>query len=207
LPTLRVSSLAVKFPGTKYRLPNELNALTPALVQAAGFEQAINPDLDRYYAYLTAERTWVEGGQVQRGPAIHSDGIQGPRIQPKAPVERGYLAVDCWPPRFFTHGFDVTGVDPDQHLLDRMFTAQADSERSIVVPINTLIAFDSYAVHQAVSADRSGWRSFVRIAFSTRKYDRLGNTINPAFADEYLAEQWHFQPRPLPNLPSPPRYR
>ena len=200
----RISSLPLKFPRSDYRVPNELACIHNILERCIAFEHSINPDTDDYYAYLTLHRTEVALGEVQRGAVIHSDGIQGPRIQPKAPIERGYALVDNFPPRFFTHAFDMDGVDVNRHLLDPVFETQADIVQSLTFPTDAIVLFDTYCVHQALPATTNGPRTFLRLTYSTRQYDRLGNSVNHLFEEEYETESWDFQPRPLPaNLVSP----
>jgi len=201
----RISSLPLKFPNTGYRIPSELSSIRNVLERCISFEHTINPEVRDYYAYLTLHRTDVSLGEIQRGAVIHSDGIQGPRIQPKVPIERGYSLVDRFPPRFFTHAFDMSGVDADHHVLDPVFESQADVARSVAFSTDAIILFDTYCVHQAVPATEEGPRTFLRLAYSTRQYDRLGNSINHLFEEEYKEEGWNFQPRPLPsNLVDPP---
>lgn len=200
---LRISSLPLKFPGSGDRLPAELDSLQAIVEQAASFEHAINPRVERYSCYLTVQQTTVTAGETQRGAAIHSDGIQGPRIQPKQPIERGYLVVDRVPPRFFVQGYEMTGVDPDRHLLDRIFETQSRDDAAVLVPAKTLVLFDSYCVHQALPAQDPGPCAFLRLAYSTRQYDRLGNSVNAAFDEAYRLHSWRFEPRPLPELAEP----
>jgi len=201
----RLSSLPLKFPYGKYRIPNELSSIRNILERCISFEHTINPDIRDYYAYLTLHRTEVSLGDVQRGAVIHSDGIQGPRIQPKEPIERGYSLVDRFPPRFFIQAFDMSGVDADLHILDPVFESQADATRSVVFPTKAIVLFDTYCVHQALPATEEGSRTFLRLAYSTRQYDRLGNSVNKLFEEEYEEQGWNFQPRPLPsNLVDPP---
>lgn len=39
----------------------------------------------------------------------------------------------------------------------------------------------AYNVHESTAASTSGLRTFVRLEFSLKKFDREGNTINPLF--------------------------
>lgn len=203
-PKFRVSSLPVKMPGTDYRVPIELSAIQELIALAASFEHAINSEVGDYYAYITVQQDQVQPGAAQRGHAIHSDGIQGPRIQPKTAVERGYLAVNYFAPLFYEQSFDITNVDVDIHLMDHVFESQAREGQAVAC--NQLVCFDSYSVHQAQPATHQAQRTFVRMAYSQRQYDRLGNSINHLFDREYQDLGWQMQARPLPtHLVAPPR--
>ena len=40
---------------------------------------------------------------------------------------------------------------------------------------------NAYTVHEATAARQTGFRTFLRISFDVKEFDRLGNTINPLF--------------------------
>jgi len=150
--------------------------------------------VDEYYAYLTVQHAPVRSGEIKRGEGAHSDSIQGRRIQPKVAIEHGYTATSHDPTRFFTHGFDLSGLDPDRHWLNAAFAAQTDTNRSIRLRPGDIALFDAYSIHEAVPASETTMRTFFRLIFSVREFDRLGNTVNDLF--DY---SWNFQPRPVPS--------
>ncbi len=187
-------TMLLKMPGTDYRLPFELDALGQLVQTCADIEQAVNPDIDDCYVYITVDRSHVIRGERQRSAGAHSDGIQGPRFRPKLPADHTYVWTDMAPPRFFTHPFDFSGLSPDKDWLDRHFAEQLNRNRSEVIDTHTLVMADSYCVHEAMATDREGIRTFVRINVSRMRYDRLGNTLNAMF--NY--DGWRFVPRPAP---------
>lgn len=198
---ISIADMPVKWPGLGYRVPVELMGLRGLLSQCAATEAAINPRADDYFAYLTLQRAVVHQGGVKRGEGAHSDSVQGPRIQPKVAIEHGYTATDRDPTRFFTHGFDLTGLDPDKDWLNTAFEAQANRSQSVRFNPGEIVLFDAYTIHEAVPAAATGMRTFVRLIYSVRQFDRLGNTVNSLF--DY---NWNFRPRPVPanlaGLPS-----
>lgn len=192
---ISVSDMAIKMPGMGYRVPVELFALRAVLNTCAGVEQRINPEVDDYYAYLTVQHSTVTKGFAKRGLGAHSDSIQGPRIQPKQPIEHGYVIADRDPTRFFTHSFDLSGLDPDLDWLGSEIKEQADVHRSLRLGLGELALFDAYTIHAGVPSETDGRRTFVRLLYSVRQFDRLGNTVNRLF--DYSG--WDFKPRPIPS--------
>lgn len=197
----RIESLPIKFPGSdEYRVPSELASIGGIIAVAASVEAKINPKVnDDYYAYLTLQRTNTVPGVNQRAPELHGDDIQGPRIQPKQPVGHGYVLVDRDPTNFFTAPVDVTDLDPDVHNLAEVFARRVDRLSAVAIRIGNLYLFDGYCLHQGRNALVAGPRGFFRLFYATRPYDRLGNSVNKLFEQEYAREGWKFQPRPRPT--------
>ena len=191
---ITVADMVVKWPGLGYRLPAELTAVGGWLARCAAVEKRINPHADDYFAYLTLQHAPVRKDEIKRGEGAHSDSVQGPRVQPKQPIEHGYTSASCDPTRFFTHAFDLSGLDADRDWLNPAFEHQADPSRAVQLTPNQIALFDAYTIHEAVPATAAAMRTFVRLIFSVRRFDRLGNTVNALF--DY--GDWQFQPRPLP---------
>lgn len=191
--------LPIKFPGTEYRVPNELECISAILELCASFEGRVNPHVNEYYTYLSLYRTYISTGERQLTAGLHSDGVQGRRIEPKLPIEHGYAVTDSYPTHFFPQAFDMTGIDVNVHLLDAVFESQVDRDNVVTNEPGTVIFFDAYCVHQAVPAADSGWRAFLKVMYTPRQYDRLGNAVNQLFTKDYDREGWEFQPRPIPQ--------
>ena len=187
--------LPIKFPGSSYRVPIELEWLHEFLQLCINAEQLINADLDNYYAYLDVECSFVPPHHFQRLPGPHSDAIQGRRIQPKQPVEHFYATVSYDPTRFFVQPFDLADCNLETHYVNPVFAQQAHLKNVITHKAGEITLFDAYTIHEAIQSLRGGERTFVRLGFSTRQYDRLGNAHNPLF--DYA---WEMVPRPLPDL-------
>lgn len=189
-----VTDMPIKFPGTGYRIPNELRQYKEALQACIDFEHASNPKArENYYAYLTIDQSYVKRGSSQRGLGLHSDSIQGPRIQPKVEIEHTYLCVDRDPTVFCVQPFDMGKYDTRQHWLNAIFEQQAKKQNYTSHNPYTVNLFDAYSVHSAVPAAESATRTLFRLIYSVRQFDRLGNTHNNLF--DY---NWKMQRRPLP---------
>lgn len=187
-------SMVVKMPGTPFRVPAELRQFLPAINMCAAFEAAVNPIFDESFAYLGIDQSYVIAGKRQRSAEKHTDGIQGPRIQPKIPIEHTYLCVDRDPTRIYTHPFNLAGAKADSHYLTPIFEKEADEDRSIQMEPYVISLLDAYTVHCAVPASKSGIRTLMKLSFSTRLFDRRGNSHNYLF--DY---QWETHSRPVPT--------
>jgi len=191
---IAIADMVIKWPGLGYRVPTEVAALRGLLQNCANVEASINPHIDDFFAYLTVQRSVVQAGKKSRSNEPHSDSVQGKRIQPKQIIEHGYTMTDTDPTRFFTHGFDLTGVDPDRYWLNAFFNDQANLGSSVQFNPGDVVLFDAYSVHDGVPSEQTCLRTFLRLIYSVRVFDRLGNTVNKLF--DY---DWDFQPRPVPS--------
>lgn len=182
-PGVRVLDLPIKFPGSDYRLPVELGAYARAVQAALDVEHAVNPDADAYHAYLTLDNARVPRAVTQRVPGLHVDGFQGARIETPLPVDHSYIAHSTLPTAFYPGPFDVAGLDLRRDNVFHAFDVQAEARGMVPVtyPNYTLLFMDAYAVHAGVLAPDETDRTFLRLSYSVREFDRLGNSHNPAF--------------------------
>lgn len=190
-----VSDMLIKEPGSSCRVPLELAGINAILSTCLAAERIINSNYDEYYAYLTVQYSETTIGQAKRGHGAHSDSIQGPRISPKVVPEHGYVFADKDPTKFYVQPFDLRGLDPDKDWLVTKLKDQANEANAIRLAVGELALFDAYTIHSGVESEKEGMRTFFRLLFSVRQFDRLGNTINPSF--DYRG--WNFQPRPIPT--------
>jgi len=197
---INLNSIPLKFPGTEFRIPNELGCVRELLQTCASFEQKVNPHVDGYYAYLSLQRSYVEAGEHQGSGGLHSDEIQGRRVQPKEPIIQVFVATDGDPTEYFPQSFSMQGVNPDIHLMDDVFDSQVDEE-SHMVRFNPgdIVYFDPYCVHRPPRVINPGYRTVFKFRYTPRQYDRAGNTINALFTDEYEKEGWEFGDRSKPT--------
>ncbi len=193
-PGISCHSMPIKFPGTEIRVPKELEQFLPAIKLAAEFEATVNPHYEQCYAYIGVDQSMMKVGAPQRSTEIHTDGIQGPRIQPKIPIEHTYLCIDRDPTKVYVQPFNLRGATADTHLLTPIFEAQAKEDSVVLVRPYVLTLLDAYTVHQAVPAEESGIRTLIKISFSKRIFDRRGNTRNELF--DY---NWETHARPIPS--------
>lgn len=200
-----LNSLPIKFPGTGYRVPNELSPIRSILQSCVDIEQQLFRRTDDLYAYISVQRNVVEQGNKQRSSAVHCDDIQGPRIQPKVMTAHGYVMVDAAPTVFYPGAIDLTDLDEDKHDIAAAISQRVDRTNRVTFPVGALVLIDGYCVHEAGVLERTMPRGFFRMLFAVRQLDRTGNSYNRLFDEEYQTEGWEFQPRPTPaNLVTPP---
>ena len=102
---MHVSDMPIKMPRGQVLLPIELAELRNLVQLCIDFERQVNVQYDDYFIYLTYQQTYVERGRCVRGGGLHSDSVQGPRINPKIKIEHSYLWTDADPPVFFVQPF------------------------------------------------------------------------------------------------------
>ncbi|HMO02466.1 MAG TPA: hypothetical protein PKD37_04415 [Oligoflexia bacterium] len=188
-------SMPIKMPGTDFRIPLELEQFLPAIEMCANFEGAVDPQMmEKSFAYLGIDQSYVEVGKRQRSAEKHTDGIQGPRIQPKIEIEHTYLCVDRDPPKVYVQEFFLGNAKADTHFLTPYFEKQADESKALQLRPYVISLLDAYTVHGSVVAEESGIRTLMKLSFSTRLFDRKGNSHNLLF--DY---NWEMHPRPIPT--------
>ena len=177
----RILDLPIKMLDSEYRIPEEVRGMRGFIQQAINFEHSLNPRVDSYYCYLTIDQGWVEPGQTQRRAGCHVDGFQGARINPKGMINRSYLTSNCLTSVFYPHAFQTQHLreDRDNFFLD--FDRQAREDLAWRPQAGEIVLADAYCVHRCDVAIKKVWRTFARVSFDVREFDRLGNTHNPMF--------------------------
>lgn len=179
--SVRVLDMPIRFPGTEYRLPLELVKYREVIQQIIDYEHANNPYIDDYFAYLTIDSSVVVKGTTQRQGGCHADGFQGARIKRKTLINRSYIVADRDTTEFYCHPFSIRDLDDAKHDFFLDFDLQADL-RYVVRPEPYQVVFmNAYQVHKAVPATQTARRTFLRLSFDVKEFDRLGNTHNPLF--------------------------
>lgn len=160
---------------TTYRLPNEWVPLVPVLGHILAIEHANNPHWADYHTYITVDCSTVEADGQQRNGGLHVDGFQGARIDPKTKVTRNYVATSNGGTRFYPQRFNADLDDATFNLFEG-FDLQAGQPQ--VAPENMVCFMDAYTVHESGLASRDGLRTFLRVTFDLKPFDRFGNTRN-----------------------------
>jgi hypothetical protein len=199
--TVSVLNMPIKFAGNgEFRIPAELEQFREFLQKMIDHEAAINPDLNDFYAYITVDQSPVKKGNSHRRGGIHIDGVQGARYPVKLPPEHTYSASDTVGTVFYPQSFDMNGLDPAKHHVHAELERQAKPENRLVTDDYGIYFWDSYSAHESNISDRDTERTFLRIEFSKKVYDGMGDTQNPMF--DY---NWPRVPRPIPeNLDDSP---
>lgn len=179
-----------------YSLPKEWGTLQPLIKKIVSIEEANNPNWSDYYTYITVDSSWVEEGKPQRRSGLHVDGFQGARVVDKTKVTRNYVATSNGGTIFYPQLFNAD-FDDSKYDIFKGFDAQAQTP--LVAPENAVLFMDAYTVHESGYASRSGWRTFLRVTFDWKKFDRLGNTHN-----SMLDYDWDMAERNVQDTLVPP---
>jgi hypothetical protein len=180
-----------------YVLPTEWAGLQPLLEALIGVEQQHNANWQDYYTYMTIDCKHVVADEQQRHGGLHVDGFQGTRINPKTKVTRNYVMTTNGGTRFYPKRFVV--VDEKKFNVFQGFDLQA--ENHVIAKENEAYFMDAYTVHESGIADRDGLRTFLRLTFDLKKFDRLGNTRNACLAYDWdMAERKIHETVATPSL-------
>lgn len=178
---IRVLDMPIKFPGTNYRLPLEILPYTDTINLIRSFEASINPHVERYYAYLTIDQGYVCKGEMQRNKGYHVDGFQGARVWPKVAIGHSYVVSNSTPTVFAMQSFNAEHLNEAKHNFFLAFDRLVDKRLTWKPQVYQIMLMDAYTVHKAAIMEVSDYRTFFRLSFSVRVFDRMGNTHNPLF--------------------------
>lgn len=180
--SIRCLDMPIKMAGSKeYRIPSEFKQFLEPIEQMIAFETCHNEQILDFYAYLTIDQSELNNRETHREPGLHVDGFQGHRIQPKVLCDRSYITFDCDPPSVWNQSFEtVESMDDNtQNIFYEFDRTKHYSSEIKLLPYN-IYFMDSYLVHSANNA-KNNKRTFCRLSYSVRKYDRLGNSHNHLF--------------------------
>ena len=192
-PVASVLNLPIKMPGSGFKIPAELEPMREFLQKIIDYEASVNPRMEEFYAYLTVDHGEVKKGDTHRRPGIHIDGVQGSRYPEKMPPEHTYSASDAVGTVFYAQPFDLRHVDPDRDYIHGELERQADESKAVKTADFGIYHWDSYSAHRADVAEKDTPRTFVRVEFSKKVYDSVGDSVNPLF--NYA---WPRVSRPIP---------
>lgn len=195
----RTLDLPIKFPGSAGRIPADFDQLQPLIQRVFNIEARLNPSCyDEYYCYLTVDQGTVQPGSLQREAPCHVDGFQGARWQPKVRVNHTYTVTDCLPTVYYEQPFDFSALDEARHNffweMNRQVAATNSAHAWRPEPYE-LTLMDGYTVHRGDVAETALFRTWVRLSFEVRIFDRLGNAHNPLFR-----YNWEMVPRDIEGL-------
>ncbi len=184
LKVVRVLDIPIKFPGTDYRIPKELKQFQKVIQWVADVEAKVNPYFDNYYCYLTIDQGKVQPDTLQREAPCHVDGFQGARWPKKTWINHTYTLTNTLPTLFYPQVFDLDKLDIAKHDFFWEFNRQValtNSKHAIHFEDFELVLMNAYNVHRGVEATKEIDRTWIRLSFETRIFDRLGNAHNPLF--------------------------
>lgn len=190
-----VLDMPIKIPGSEIKIPSDLKSVSIMHVigKCYDYEKSINPNIDDYYIYLTIHHSEVKKGESQRRLGAHIDGMQGERYKDKLPVCHSYLVSNIIPTRFFNHKFPTNLCEKTQNWFYE-FDKLKDYNFSCLSKPYEINMMTAYNVHESTVSEEEGVRTFIRLEFSLKKFDRIGNTIN-----EELNLDWNYVDRAIPK--------
>lgn len=199
-----VLDMPIKFPGTDVRLPHELASFAHVVQRIVDIERFLNVDYEKYYAYLSIHQGMVNPGDRQRETPYHVDGFQGPRWTEKHPANHSYLLTDDLPTVFYPVGFPLDDIDPNFDDIYAEFARRIDGDPRVETwmpkPLEIML-MDCYCVHRGQRALQPTFRTWLRISWETRIFDRLGNAHNPLFDYRWDMVARDTDPRIRPRQP------
>jgi len=195
----RCLDMPIRLSGEReYFLPDEWVGLAPLIEDILGVEEQHNPNWVDYNTYITVDSSYVEAAKQQRHGGLHVDGFQGSRIEEKVKVTRNYVMTTNGGTRFFPQTFVV--ADETKFNVFQGFDIQA--KEFVIAEENLVYFMDAYTVHESGFAERDGLRTFLRVTFDLKKFDRLGNTHN-----NMLNYEWEMFDRKVHNTVIEPTYK
>ncbi|MGN4724183.1 hypothetical protein ACTFR8_24410 [Bacillus cereus group sp. MYBK15-3] len=190
-----VLDMPIKLPNSDVRIPRDLQ--TPGIIEVVNtcleFEKGINPNWEDYYLYLTVHHSPVKKASTQRRAGAHIDGMQGERYPDKLPVCHSYVVSNAIPTRFYHHPFQTNLCEMTQNWFCE-FDKVKDKKRSVLAKPFEINLMTAYSVHESTATSKDVLRTFVRLEFSLKKFDRKGNSVNPLFDLD-----WNYQEREIPK--------
>jgi hypothetical protein len=176
-----VLRMPLKFPGTTYIIPRELEGLEPLIRRAAEYEKFINKNHDECFCHVTFDASNVDAGTYHRYPGFHGDGIQGTKLTPKVNVEHSYIQTSDPPTEFCLQPFFLKHLDEAKHNYFLEFDRQAKEANVYGSLPNHLYLIDPYMVHRTPKIKQRTSRLFLRITYAFTELQHPKNTINPLF--------------------------
>lgn len=199
-----VLRLPLKFPGTEYHIPGELNGMLSLIKRVAEYEKFINPQHDSCFCHVTYDNSTVNAGDHHRFPGWHGDGIQGTKISPKVNVEHSYIIVTDPPTEFCLQPFFLKHLDEAKHNFFLEFDKQAKKTNVYKALSNHLYLIDPYMVHRTPNIKKKVNRTFIRITYCFTELQHPKNTLNPLFEGQEYHKRIDIRNNLMPNEFKPP---
>lgn len=190
--------MLVKMPGEEnLTIPNpwaESPVIGEVLAECLRFEREHDWGRDRF-AYLTVDHRVVPAGRTHRNRGWHFDGMQGARYQVKLPACYQYVWSSAESTEFSSVPVSAVGLSESGdnwfHALGGQIPAAFPPVR---FPAGMIVVMSAYQLHRSPEVGVPTRRLFVRLDYSLKEQDRLGNTVNPL-----LPAPWVFRERSLPE--------
>lgn len=194
----RVLDMPIFMPDQGWKVPASLSQFKEVIDLAVESERRFG-DFERdHFVYVTIDQKIVQAGNTGRRAGAHSDafieqkGIQLDVTEKTSvlvseevgPVSHTYVVHSNTPTEFFNAKFKLRDCSCAGSL--RTFDEIADQSEIIQYPNFTLLRLDPFVVHRSGIAKITKPRTFMKVSFSTKKYARIGNTVNRDFEYDWL---------------------
>jgi len=190
---ISVLDMVIKLPQGEIKVPFKSKSINEIIDRVLEHEKEINPNWENYYIYLTLHQSFVKKGDSQRRGGAHFDGMQGKRYKEKLPTCHSYIVSDAIPTIFHTNEFDPTDLTYNDNWFKKL-SKQVDPKMDFIIKPYNIYFMTSYHLHSAVPTTEDTFRTFVRVEFSLKKFDREDNTRN-----KLLPVNWDFKERDIPK--------
>jgi hypothetical protein len=184
--------MVIKMRGGKIVLPDFLKTkIEKVLKLVLDYENKL-VDIDEYFCYLTINQGEVKKGKAQRNPGAHFDGMQGKMYPKKLKICHQYLVSNCNPTIYYKGGFDFSKLNEREDNFFRECDRQKKAGEQIKE--NLLYFQSAYQVHESPVTEKNINRTFIRIEFSLKEFNRIGNSLNPK-----VNTGWRWEERGIPT--------
>lgn len=193
--TAQVFDMPFYMPEQGYKIPQELAPYVPFLAKCVAAEALANPKIKHYNAYVTIDCGVVAPQAFARRQGLHLDGFLTSANRLSHPGktlwgDNTYIMSSQKElmTEFYPGPFDLSYVDTDspQAVLDAL-ASQGKHMSYIQGDAYCLYRMNTNNVH-AVHPNLTGTyllRTFMKVTFSERLFNRSGNTINPLLNYRY----------------------
>lgn len=186
ITTIQVFDMPIYMPKQGWKIPKELTHYLPVIAKVIAAETLSNPDIDSYNAYLTIDCGVVAPRTFARREGLHVDGFLTSANTNGATTwgDNTYVVSNqqALQTEFYPGPFDLSNVDKDDPTAvlealakqgENMTFWQAKPYDIVKMSVNNV-----HAVHPNLT-DRHLARTFLKMTFSERLFNRSGNTANP----------------------------
>ena len=191
LPLPSCLDLIVKEPLDEIKIPEPYNS-HPGVMDfiriCLSKEKELVPNWNEYYAYLTIDNRKVDLGKTHRNRGWHFDGMQGSRYPVKLKPCHQYICSNTLPTEFAIQSVKASHLNEES---DNFFS---ETGKQILDP-NVwksepfqIVLMNAYHIHRGIVAQESINRMFMRLDFSLKKQNRLGNSLNPLIPNPFTYE-------------------
>lgn len=189
----RVLDLPIYMPGQGWNVPDNINDYVEPIQMAINSERRFGNFLETHYVYVTIDQKIVTAGKTGRRPGAHSDAYievnneqldvvsenAAEIVKRVQEVSHTYIITDTASTEFFNAKFPIVNTTCKDAL--ETFDEIANKSEIVTYPEYTLLRLDPFVIHRSSIIDNTTERTFMKIAFSRKKYARKGNTINSRF--------------------------